>query len=546
MAEGGDLLDLAKDGNFESPLRVLEGSPERWLDRNSDGHTLLHWAALKGHRDFVLAGIHSGHALVDLVAANGQTPLMWAALNGHAGVARVLVDAGANIAICDSLGASALMIAVQHHQYASMLLLLHRASPPDLLSVRDANGCTCAHWAAYKGDVLALKFLNYFDADLMVRDDLDMLPIHRAVAAAPQAGQIRSVEYLLKQRSDPTARSKEGKTCLDMAEARCDHSMKKVLQRAERKRARPSVGSASIVDVELGGGFSDTGSCGDDEKKSYSDALDELLKDTALRKIFPVFWLVCVALSMFVYLIDLRQAAWEIAPLVSCMFIIGTPCSLALFFFTALSDPGSVPRGVRGRSGVEELMKAIDSEGVSNVDVSRLCTTTWVLKDLRTKYCKETDSCIEEFDHYCIWLNTAIGKGNHRTFMALTLVEMMTQLSHQILCFVAGHSLVEQTDSTLTWVRELVNKNPNLVLMMFLHFITIPGVFGLLLFHGRLVAINMTTNEQINSDRYRHFWVGSGNKRMKRNPFNKGSWKNNCLDFWFYQRRSRIVASIAN
>lgn len=545
MAGSCDLLELAKDGNFEAPLRVLADSPERWLDRNGDGHTLVHWAALKGHRDFVLAGIRSGHAVVDVATANRQTPLMWATLNGHTAVARDLLDARADIAVCDSLGANALMIATQHHQYMSMLLLLHRASPPELLSVRDVNGCTCAHWAAYKGDVLALKLCNYFDADLMVRDALDMLPLHRAVACPPHAGQLRAVEYLLERRSDPTARNGEGKTCLDIVEARFDHRMKKVLQRSERKRSRKSASSTSIVDVELGGGFSETDSGGDAEKRSYSEALSDLSKDSVLQRIFPVFWVICVSLSMFVYLMDLRQAGWELAPTVSCVFVLGTPLSLALFAYTSLSDPGSLPRGVKGRCGVEELMKGIDAEASLHADVNRLCTTTWVLKGLRTKYCKETDSCIEEFDHYCIWLNCAIGKGNHRPFMVLALVEMITQLSHQTLCFCAGASLI-QADSTLAWVSGLLNSNPHLVLMMFLHFITIPGVFGLLLFQARLVAINMTTNEQINSDRYRHFWIGSGPKRIKHNPFNKGSWTNNCLDFWFYRRRSDTVAPMVS
>merc|ERR1719396_173489 len=68
-------------------------------------------------------------------------------------------------------------------------------------------------------------------------------------------------------------------------------------------------------------------------------------------------------------------------------------------------------------------MKALDSPDEVIVDLSRLCTTTWVLKGLRSKYCTQTGAVIDEFDHYCIWLNCAIGKNNHRPFICLALAE---------------------------------------------------------------------------------------------------------------------------
>merc|ERR1711865_1209494 len=139
------------------------------------------------------------------------------------------------------------------------------------------------------------------------------------------------------------------------------------------------------------------------------------------------------------YLTDMRSTSWELSPVFSLAFELGVPLSLALFFYTCLTDPGKVPPAIKSKSGVEELMRALDSAAVGSGDklvdsagrrlsFNRLCTTTFVLKGLRTKYCTQTGACVEEFDHFCGWLNCAIGKGNHRPFIALAFVEASTQL----------------------------------------------------------------------------------------------------------------------
>merc|ERR1719221_1752063 len=85
--------------------------------------------------------------------------------------------------------------------------------------------------------------------------------------------------------------------------------------------------------------------------------------DRNLQKAFPTFWLVCVSLALFEYLMDLRAAAWSVAPTTSFVFEIGVPLSVSFFAYVALIDPGKVPAKTPGASGVEELMRAIDAPG---------------------------------------------------------------------------------------------------------------------------------------------------------------------------------------
>jgi len=152
----------------------------------------------------------------DARCTNLQTPMMWAITKGHVAVVRQLLDARAEIRIADSLGATPLMIAAQHpseKRYQLMLVLMERGGPEIFLDT-DFKGCTTAHWAAYKGDITALKLLVEFRADLQVFDKEDMSPLHRAVDGGNGLGVI---PYLLESRSDPSLRSKDGRSCLDMA-----------------------------------------------------------------------------------------------------------------------------------------------------------------------------------------------------------------------------------------------------------------------------------------------------------------------------------------
>ncbi|CAK0904089.1 unnamed protein product [Prorocentrum cordatum] len=90
------------------------------------GHTLMHWAALSGGFAGVefLSKAHGPRGPRGRQAAqNGQTPLMWAVIRGHVKAAKVLLDARADPLARDSLGASPLVLCIQHQKPASFLLL---------------------------------------------------------------------------------------------------------------------------------------------------------------------------------------------------------------------------------------------------------------------------------------------------------------------------------------------------------------------------------------------------------------------------------------
>jgi ankyrin repeat protein len=546
-----DIFLLARQQNFTVCLKLLEAYPQLWLERDNEGHSLLHWGALVGNKEFCAAGLSKGIP-VDAQAGNRQTPLMWSVLRGHISVARGLLDAKANCQIKDSLGATALMIAIQHRDYRSVLLLMKRGGP-NILADADNNGCTAAHWAAYKGDLTALKFLEYFNADMCALDSGKMMPLHRACCAASSMGGSYAgvVEFLIEKRADPQQKNDKQQSALDIVEESQDPHIQALLRKLLKKATGPSAGKGGqMVDPELGNGSPSAGQTADgsgssdgkgEKKESF---MKSMMKDKAAHKIFPCFWLVCVSLALFQYLIDFRSSSYQVAPTMALLFELCVPLSVAIFAWVALGDPGKLPSRAKGHSGVEEIMNGLDKDVPDDKlpSIDRLCTTTWVLKDLRTKYCAQTCACVDEFDHYCIWLNCAIGKNNHREFVGLALVEFTTQVVHIYLCWAMSTTLVRY-QSIGSWLVQVIMGYPLLALIAILHCFTAPWVLMLIVHQSRLIMMNLTTNEMMNMHRYEHFWkmtLAQPGRYAKtyHNPFDKGGRLKNCLDFWWRRRRS--------
>jgi len=234
-------------------------------------------------------------------------------------------------------------------------------------------------------------------------------------------------------------------------------------------------------------------------------------------------------------------------PFFALYFELGVVASLALFVWVSRSDPGKVPPRPR-EEAIRAMAESLASGGASAVataaSMQRLCTTTWVFKGPRTKYCKNTGACVDEFDHWCVWLNNSVGRGNHRPFVCLAAVEVSTQYCHLLLCFVVLRSSLQlEGAGPLTWFSIVATNQPITLLVCMVQCLTAPMIHILVTQQLFYVAVNKTTNEAINAKRYgliREIEVSPGSVQLGFwNPFNKGGILANCVDFWWVRQRSR-------
>ena len=137
------------------------------------------------------------------------------------------------------------------------------------------------------------------------------------------------------------------------------------------------------------------------------------------------------------------------------IFIInfGFFTSLATFKLACTVEAGTI---------TELTMLKFDNYAYDNVLFvpDRICPTAKIRKLARSKYCRMSQRHVPRFDHYCIWLNQAVGEENHRYFyMFVMSTAILSCYGIYFLTVVFGILLKESAHEWLRpgklWVEEL-------------------------------------------------------------------------------------------
>lgn len=579
---GGELLLIDHDhimGGERSNIimDLLHEYPEFFCRvRDDTGHSILHWAALKGDLNMCRLILDTARrhetlppittlpsraplfsncssvpsssssvssstscstpsSLLSLLLTccavpSRQTALMYAAVEGRLAVVNLLLHAGADLHARDCLGATALLLTVQFAKPLVGLRLLRELLPEDQCSGQDyaekihagtvdKHGCDAVHWAAHQADILWLRLLDYFGASLIREDAQGMTPLHRAaVAQQPDAAQ-----YLLEREPGVAhTLTKNGLTPQDLAKLR-QYPNPYLLELLDPVRStRPALLFEPLPAYPQHDATQHVASL-QSNWKSYVTVYVALMCFALLAYVHTVRTLVPAIVSLRG--VDLVPALWA-------------TCA-ALYIALLRGDPGYAPRAPRGQTAVERLMRACGgvNERVLQATMGRLCLSCWALKTVRTKHCSFCQRCVMVFDHHCVWIARCVGAANHRLFVAWGVLHLLHQTASCLCACLAAYQ-------HFAW--GLLVHYPLLTLLLVLHVSSYVWTGSLFWEQLRSIAHNYTTNETLNSHRYSHFWRsqlvwtrrGLASQNVLRNPFDKGILRN-CYAFWFGKRRGR-------
>ena len=204
--------------------------------------------------------------------------------------------------------------------------------------------------------------------------------------------------------------------------------------------------------------------------------------------------------------------------------------SCIVFFYT---DPGAVfvPRS----STYLQLLQEVADTGKAP-DTRKWCTTTMQRKPLRAKYDAPSGLLVARHDHFCVWLDTVIGFGNHRTFFFFAVFQSTSQLLFSIFGWWSiAMYIMEQGEgggSACSIVSTLFSKRIFGAVM--LNLCATGCTFGIGFLTAQNVSNiqnNITTNERINQNRYP--WLQDDEGKFL-NRFDFGSTWLNVVDFFFH------------
>merc|ERR1719313_1377370 len=164
-----------------------------------------------------------------------------------------------------------------------------------------------------------------------------------------------------------------------------------------------------------------------------------------------------------------------------------------------LSDPGAEGKRPQGNSAVEDGQRAL-AKG-EYFSAHRLCYTCWRIRGPRSKHCPMVGQCVDGFDHYCVFIDNTVGKGNHRIFLMVLITEVSMQLMFSFMYAYALKAVLGAEPYTgKRWhVSHLFSA------LMFNSFVSL-GLLGLCKQQWTGVFTNLTYYEFLKRQSTPHFW----------------------------------------
>lgn len=212
LDDSADLLTDAMQCERADVVRRLLALGVDPLKETPEGSTSLHWSAMCDSVEILLTLLPHCKAAINKADGDGRTPLLFLLGRGEYSantveMARILLDAGADVRVRDANSTTTLMLAAQSDTSGELtrLLLEH---DPSLLNVTDDNGDTALSAAACVGDKTAIGAIKVLlDAGATVGvSDAHQLVLH---------GNLDALQLLVDHGFDVKAReADDGPTLL--------------------------------------------------------------------------------------------------------------------------------------------------------------------------------------------------------------------------------------------------------------------------------------------------------------------------------------------
>jgi len=485
----------------------LEGVRRHVEERGADPNTkdennisLLHWAALGKDASTIMYLLERG---ADPNARNmrEETPLHWAA-QVDLGVVHVLVVRGADARAVDNKGYSPMHHAAQKNQPLVMDYLHAKGLPVDVV---DNDGRTPLHWAAYMDHPVVVQWLLSHGADITAQDREQCMPLHWAALKGSAKAANELVVYGTQVSRQLEARDMTNSTAAELA-------AEKVEKATDRRIARGASRTRHLI--------------------TRRQNLLRVLKPLGLDRYIPphhyfMFWVLALVVmpagmwTYYTYMLEYTAHRTEL----TMVFYLSYLLQWAFWAHAGFADPGTLaggPAGRRRHPRYDELHQAYEAD-LMNGRSDNLCPSTRIKKPERSKYDAVSRRCIERFDHFCPWMNNAVGRNNYRSFFGFLVTAFVTATAFNILYY--DYVFAVGPSRTSAFFNYLAFPGMSLFVLHFMFYSLF--AFLLIIQHGHLISRNLTTNEAINWQKYPYLTDRYGRYV---NKYDRGVW-NNWLEF---------------
>lgn len=160
-------------------------------------------------------------------------------------------------------------------------------------------------------------------------------------------------------------------------------------------------------------------------------------------------------------------------------------------YLTTTTNPGTL---TKAKTPSPELLLTLETKGH---DI-QLCETCLVQCPPRSKHCREIGACVLQFDHFCPFVYTAVGRNNHHFFLGFLLSAILAVGVNLSWARVYFQQSVETSTGVWSSVQHAYTSSPVIFASQVLgciHIFWISVLFGFQLY---ILARGYTTNEYLN------------------------------------------------
>ncbi|WFD33234.1 protein S-acyltransferase [Malassezia cuniculi] len=454
----GDYMEsihaLAQQGDVAKLAALLGSGTAKAMDRDEEGVTPLHWAAINSQHGACRLLIDAG---ADVNAPGGElkaTPLQWCARNGDLPTIQLLLERGGDPLYRDAQGFNVLHLVTHSSSVMPIVYMLQRDEfTGSRIDIVDPEGHTALMWAAYQGDAISVEILLQHGASVDVTDKGSLTPLHWAVVY----GNKLCIRRLLAAGASLTARDANDQTPEELAvklntigafdaalnELGWDHTGKPTRGVIPRPLRRPLTYAIHIT------GF---GLC-----YAYLNRLPWFLQlpaaAAALVTMHITIAVLCtqtwgrfalqvsdyyqslLVVSLFwPFILWLRDMVHVTADAWLRNAVLGTflPLTMILLYVNVNSDPGFCPKPA---SEEERRQEVIEMAKTGQLNGMMYCVSCMARRPMRSRHCHLCGRCVARGDHHCPWITNCVGVGNHRLFVVMLVTVQISIFSFYSLAY---------------------------------------------------------------------------------------------------------------
>eukprot|EP00698_Gefionella_okellyi_P005569 TRINITY_DN15072_c0_g1_i1.p1 TRINITY_DN15072_c0_g1~~TRINITY_DN15072_c0_g1_i1.p1 ORF type:complete len:620 (-),score=133.18 TRINITY_DN15072_c0_g1_i1:29-1690(-) len=525
-------MDAVKKNDLELINKLLaERAPVN--ERDDQGNTCLHYAALLGRVEIARLLLDAG---ADIEAPNTQfhrRPIHSAAMGGFVHMLNLLIQRGADVQSVDMHSFNCFHHAVREGQILAAHYLLSQGFDVDSV---DQEGHTALHWASYFGSTQLIVYLLARGANIARQDSIGCTAMHWAATKDHQD----AVKLLMDAGAPFEVVDTDNCTPLDLAQGKKLDGMCYLIEKAQLRdknnvlKTIPRYQWPRVLFLTpfLYVPISFFVLC----HLSWYLALPIALlllplfmfrtvygvctRDDVSNPVFLGYFTVSLLVSFWTFFTQVWPAA-QAKHNHMALFLLGNVLFMLYFYYkSVVTDAGSLPKA--SLSG-DEILQQIDA----GLTPETFCATCQIKRPIRSKHCRKCNRCYARHDHHCPWLNNCVAENNHWMFYITVATQAISHIVYIRLVYLCLTQDALVPALSLQFFSQAAKLHPLMFYNMMHHVLQGFWITLLSVLHTWFILKNLTTNEFYNKNRYGYL------KRNKVffNPFDVGMWANTMQFF---------------